>query len=386
MQKILDLGMHPFADTFVPADKLHLSEPVLPLQVGLTSETGEVKLMMSTDAYKRYNLYEYSYTSANSSFSRNHWTQLARHLSATVLGGRIHSRILEIGCNDGFLLEQFVEQGFRNVSGIDASNKLVDFCRAKGLNVVGGIFRNEQRGPVPFDLIVANNVVNHANDPVEFFHGIVRNLSEDGTFVFELPYWVDTVVSRRIEQVYHEHITYFTAKYAQTLCQAVGLYIADFELVNYHGGSIRFYVKKGTGLNDKVRAQIEYETSLGVFDPKFYEELSRKMKENRIEVLQRIYNIKKQGFPIVAVGAAAKGNTLLNYLNLDHKTIDFVTDGSVHKIGKYTPLSRIPIVSDEILATLENPHVFFLAWNIEAILLPMLKKINPNITVIESSL
>lgn len=393
--KILDLGMHPFADTFIPNSMLHKSEPVYPLQVSMDPDTKEIRLITPTNGYDRYNLYEYSYTSANSKFSRSHWDRMAVDLIARAEPQPTNDfSILEIGSNDGYLLERFGMLGIKNIRGVDASNKLVGDCKAKGLTVESGLFGNGFRSMqcynFRYDLIVANNVVNHSDSPNQFFAEAVRLLKPNGKFVFELPYWLDTVKSRRVEQVYHEHVTYFTVAYVEQLCKRIGAKFIDFHTVDYHGGSLRCTIGVDDGhpspYAEKIAHQIDIEHDAGLFDFETYRRLDARLRYARLEIITEMCNIAKEGYPIIAVGAAAKGNTLLNYLNLDSKMIDCVLDSSPSKVGKYTPLSRIPILPDEHLRCFSNPHIFFLAWNIEHILLPKLREINPSLRVISSAL
>ena len=212
--------------------------------------------------------------------------------------------------------------------------------------------------------------------------GVSNLLKDRGCFVFELPYWLDTKVDKRFDQMYHEHVTYFTAKYAHWLLSQCGLVISDIEVVDYHGGSLRVFARK---LNDvsyvniSAKELIEREEALGLFNPETYKSFMKELHLRRNNFLKNIYELKANGKSIVCVGAAAKGNTLLNFYNLDHTVIDYVTDSSEHKQGKYTPLTRIPIVGDEIFAEYEEVYALILSWNISDNLKANLTKINKNI-------
>jgi SAM-dependent methyltransferase len=382
--KVLDFGQHPYADTFIAEDQLNLSEPVFPLQVHLNSESGGLQLGYVSAAKDRYNLYSYSYTSSNSKTARDHWDEYA-----DTIKGRFNPQglVVEIGSNDGYLIKQFQATNV-NALGVDSSKSMCDIAKAAGVNTVKGLFNidladklEQKHGRA--SLIMANNVFNHANDPINFAIGITHLLDKDGIFVFEVPYWASMVESGRfVDMVYHEHISYFTIKSVWNLLQQVGLTIADYDIVNYHGGSLRVIAKMdtGTGTPSIVRAAIEKETAMGLFDYKFYKKLQTKFEQQRNSWLNNFYQIlaDEPDAVIIGVGAAAKANTWLTWHRLDKTLLHCITDSSQFKQGKYTPLSRIPIRGDDEFAKHEKPYALVLSWNIGEPLKQALLKINPN--------
>jgi len=385
-QKILDLGMHPYADTFINEDQLGMTEPVFPLECYLCPESGQVQLGYISNDFERYNLYAYSYTSSNSTFSRNHWDNYAKTMITRF--GLANKSIVEIGSNDGYLIQQFKPNN--KVLGVDPSKAMAKIAVTQyGIETINDFFTSSTSEQIktdfgPADLIIANNVFNHANNPLDFAQGVYHLLKDGGVFVFESPYWLDTIQSQHFDQIYHEHISYFTVKSANYLLSKVGLEIFDVEQVDYHGGSIRVYAKKTTSAtptpSDLVIKLIDHETNLGLFDIDTYKKFQKDITITRDKFLSKLYDIKSQGLPIIAVGAAAKGNTLLNFYGLDKTVIDYVTDSSPHKQGKYTPLTRIPIVGDEIFKDYNDEvYALVLSWNISDILKENLLKINNKI-------
>lgn len=382
--KILDFGMHPFADTFIKNDQLLLSEPIFPLECYLDQESGLVQLGKISNDFARYNLYEYSYTSSNSNFAKNHWISYSEKLSNRF--DLKNKFIVEIGSNDGFLLNQFSQ--ISKVLGVDASQEMVALANKNGVFSINKIFNEETSNYIKqnydeADVIIANNVFNHSNDPVDFARGIHNLLRDEGVFVFELPYWGDTYKSGKFDQVYHEHITYFTVKSSFHLLKQANLEIFDIEFVNYHGGSIRVYSKKSNDvqMSDMVSKLIDEEEKLGLFDINTYKKWQSVIQADRSKFLMMIHELKIQepDSVIIGVGAAAKSNTLLNYYKLDNSIINFITDSSEYKQNKYTPITRIPIVSDDIFANYENVYALILSWNISGALKETLNKINPSI-------
>ena len=377
--------MHPYADTFIPEDALSKSEPVYPLECGLDTDTGHVMLLHKTDPTERYTLYPYSYTSSNSKVAKKHWDAYAKH-TIEKLDIKRGDKVVEIGSNDGYLTEQYKNYGC-GVLGIDPSHNMAALAAARGVPtsclVFGG--QTSQSIDVKADLVVANNVFNHANDPVDFVFGVGNILKDSGVFVFQVPYWLNTIKDLKFDQIYHEHPSYFTVKSACNILKLAGLNVFDVEWVDYHGGSIRVYASKdGRPKSTSVQEFITNEETEGLFDPLRYEVFMKDLAQAKDKFLCRLYEERVKGNPIVAIGAAAKGNTFLNYYNLDSNVIDFVTDNSEHKIGKYTPLTRIPIDSDEsVFSKYDTVCAIMLSWNISDLLINKLLKINNKIEFLQ---
>lgn len=389
MQKILDFGMHPYADTFLSEMHLNLTEPVFPLECYLNPNSGQIQLGYITNAFDRYNLYAYSYTSSNSNFAKKHWNLY--HESLVEKFNITDSTIVEIGANDGYLAHLFLNQK-NNVIAVDSSKEMCEIAKGRGLKVYNEIFNFECSeiiiGENPkAKLVIANNVFNHSNSPLDFAKGVKNLLSDDGIFVFELPYWGSTYESDKFDQVYHEHVSYFTIKSSYNLLKESGMDLIDFEIVDYHGGSIRVFAKISTPgfSNIKVLDSIRNEEELGLFDPITYVKWQDKLLKNRDLFLSNLYSLKVNNpdIPIIGVGAAAKANTFLNYYCINKTLISYITDSSPHKLGKYTPLTRIPIVDDMVFANYKKVFALILSWNISNDLKDALKKINPNIEFIK---
>lgn len=381
---ILDFGQHAYADTFIAEDQLNISEPVFPLQVNLCPESGSIQLGYVSHAQDRYNLYSYSYTSSNSATARNHWQSYAADLERKI---PIEGLVVEVGSNDGYLLKQFQRPTVRTL-GVDSSAEMCTVANLSGIETVNALFDLEvakrikdQHGPAR--IICANNVFNHANDPVAFAQAVCELLVEDGVFVFEVPYWLSMIESGRFtDMVYHEHPTYFTVKMAWNLLAAAGLEIVDYDVVDYHGGSLRVVAQRMlTGSQPiKVEDAIARETQLGLFDPRFYQVVQRRFEQQRDTWLQEFYRLR-QSEPdavFIGVGAAAKANTWLTWHGINKTHLAYVTDASAFKQGKYTPLSRIPITGDNIFGQYDRPYAVILSWNIGEGLRNAILNINPN--------
>ena len=382
--KILDFGQHAYADTFVAEDQLNLSEPVFPLQVNLNADSGSIQLGYVSHAEDRYSLYSYSYTSSNSQTARNHWNEYATTIKQRCASMKF---AVEIGSNDGYLIHQFRGDGIRTI-GIDPSMDMCRIAKERGVEVMPAMFCE----PVAKDLamrvggasvVIANNVFNHANDPVSFARAVCQLLADDGLFVFEVPYWLSMIESSRFtDMVYHEHPTYFTIKMAWNTLKAAGLEITDFDVVDYHGGSLRVFARRDTGAAMPVAIEdaIARETQIGLFDTGFYQVVQRRFEQQRDAWLRQFYEIRlaEPDAVFIGVGAAAKANTWLTWHGLNKTHLKYITDSSAFKQGKYTPLSRIPIADDAVFAQSDRPYAMILSWNIGAGLKQAILNINPN--------
>ena len=387
-KEIIDLGLHPYADTFIKKNQLKQSEPVFPLKCYINYKSGHIHNFVITNDKSRYNEYEYSYTSANSNYSRKYWEKYFLNIKKNLLVNK-KTKILEIGSNDGYLLKQF-KKVTKNILGIDASKFMTELANKNGIRTKNLIFdlKNSSQcllNGKKIDVIIANNVLNHSNDPLNFIKGIKNIIDNKGTFIFELPYWVHLVKEKKFDQIYHEHVSYFTVKYSKYLLNKAGFKITNIEETEYHGGSIRIYssINKNEQENKIVKKYISMEKNLEIFKEKTYKKFMNDLNKKKFKFLKKIINYKLKGYKIIGIGAAAKGNTFLNFMGINNQLMDFVTDASKFKIGKYTPLTRIPIFSDNKIKFIKkNICLIPLAWNLEKFIKTKLLKLNKNMKMI----
>ncbi len=388
---IINLGMHPFADTFINRERIYESEDIYPLIVQLCSNCGNIQTKIETPTNERYNKFDYSYTSSNSDFAKNHWKSFYGDIHKKLNVGS-NKLIFEIGSNDGYLLKLF-KKNKNLVLGIDASSYMTRIANKNKIRTENLIFDIDTSNKIlkkygKADLIIANNVFNHSDNPLNFVKSIKKVLKSEGTFVFEVPYWLNSINYKKYDQIYHEHISYFTIKSLNYLFKKNKLYINDFDIVNYHGGSLRVFVsniKNNNNVRKKISSQINLEKKSNCFNLDFYKKFSNEIGRDKIKLISRLLALKKKDSIIIAVGAAAKANTFLNYHGLNSSIISFITDTSIHKKGKLTPLSRIKIEDDNIFKNYKNVFALILSWNIADKIKKNLKNINSKIKFISVS-
>lgn len=365
--EVVDLGMQPFADSFFVTREAAKVASLYPLVLRNCSGCGLLQLESQTDAESRYNGVDYSYTSSNSNFAKAHWQNFAQSSAALSHNPKF---VLEIGSNDGYLLSQLKDK-VKRVQGVDASAKMVSMANERGIPSTKALFGSNFADSMSdkYDLVIANNVFNHADNPMDFLTGVTKILTDEGRFVFEVPSAEHMLTSGRYDQIYLEHITYWSPKSLANSLARAGLDLVNYEIVDYHGGSIRGVAEFARGeakLRNLVDIPQEMLASFAMYVSSHKEKTRAKLEE-----------FKDLG-KIVGVGAAAKANTTINYLGLGD-FLSYVTDASPEKIGKFTPKSALEILPDDALDDSSISRALLLAWNISDDLRKKIRAINPRI-------
>ena len=385
LKEIFNLGLHSFADRFVPENKLHIKDPKYPLILDLCNNCKFIQSRTITNPKNRYLEIDYSYTSSNSKYARNHWEEFADSL-----GTRIklkNKRIIEIGSNDGFLSHLLKKKG-ADVLGVDASDFMVRISKKK-INAIQSIFNYQQSKKIKklfgkADIIIANNVFNHSNKPLDFLNGVYNLLNKDSIFVFEQPNFTEGVLSLKFDQIYHEHISYFTARNIKSILSYSDLKILSLSKNEYHGGSLRTIAsKKESSLKEyTINKFINYENKKKIYKVKFYEQIKKKIFIKKIKLLDNLIKLSSKGYTISGIGAGAKSNTFLTFYGLNNKIVKFLTDSSKFKKNKYTPVTRIIIKDDMELINYKKIACIILSWNISSLVITKIKKLNKGIKIL----
>ncbi len=353
---VLDLGAMPLANDFRasgPWPRYPLCLMVcLDCWHGQTSVTvpGEV---MFTD---------YPYLSSLSGTFRNHCRRLVHAARDMVSAPR--PAVLDIACNDGLLLSLFREAGC-DVLGVDPARNLRTYTDRIGIPVENAFWTGDFAAGLgrQFDIITAQNVFAHVPDPSDFLAGCAACLAPGGVVLIEFPYCLELVSRNAFDTIYHEHLSYFTARSFVNLVNRSPFYIADVALLPIHGGSIRFALRKKPGNHTpSVHGLVVLESVGGLFDLGTYRRFRQRVMTNRWKLRELIAGMRSRGEKVVGYCAAAKGVVALNYFGVD---LDYVVDDTPLKQGKLIPGRSIPIVSSEVLA--KEPgrlNIALLAWNL----------------------
>jgi len=365
---ILDLGFCPLADTFLSKEQLLESEMYYPLQVYFCDNCGLAQLgfVPSLDLIFNKN---YAYEAGTTKKRREHHFEMAKSICERFEIPK-DSLVVDIGSNVGILLEAFREEGMQ-VVGIDASDNVAEIARKKGISTITGFFNPTVAEQIlknkRASIITATNVFAHLGNYLEFMKGINMLLDNDGVFVFQVHYFLDLVEKLQYDMIFHEHILYETLKPLTSFFKKVGMEIFDVERYDIDGGVIRCYVsKKGIHpVSNNVIKLLDKEQKSGIHSKKRLLQFAQEVKRHREELLSLLNDLKKQGKRIVAISMPAKGVGLFNYSKIDTSLVEYATEKSALKIGKYAPGSHIPIKSDEMLLKDKPDYAILLAWNFE---------------------
>jgi 2-polyprenyl-3-methyl-5-hydroxy-6-metoxy-1,4-benzoquinol methylase len=382
---ILDLGFHPLADTFLKKEWLLEEESRYPLQVLLCRSCGHAMNSYRVPPAKRYQEREYSYDSSNSKVSITHFGDMAKEISAAV-GVGADDLVVDVGGNVGTLLSAFHEQTGAKVLNVEPSANIAALAVKNGVETINDFFNAQVAAEIKkrggAKVITGTNVFNHIDELDEFMNNIVGALTPDGAFMFEAPYLLQLVEKLAFDTIYLEHVSYFAFKALVPYFKKFGLTITEIVENEYMGGSVRVTARLGNVTETPLVAScIQKEEAAKLYDTATYEAMTKKMQEFKFSLLRQLIDAKLAGGKAIGIGAATKGNTLLNYCGIDASMLDFVTDASPLKVGKYTPGSHILIQPDEAI-TSEITHALILPWNIAEFLKGKLAPKYPSLSFI----
>lgn len=385
LELIIDLGMHPLADTFLKKEQLFLPETRYPLQVLLCKACGHAMSSYVVPAHTRYQENDYSYDSSNSKVSITHFDEMAKDISAKVAVTN-SDLVVDIGGNVGTLLSAFRTHTGAKILNIEPSPNISALAVKNDVETIQDFFNDEaaqeikKRGGAK--VILATNVFNHIDGLDEFMKNITNALTPDGAFVFETPYLLHLLEKIAFDTIYLEHVSYFAIKPLSQYFKKFGLTITEIVENDYMGGSMRVTARLGSAAEAETVAQcMRKEESAKLYDPATYEVMMKKVADFKFSLLHQLTQARMAGGKVIGIGAATKGNTLLNYCGIDSTMLAFVTDASPLKVNKYTPGSRIPILPDEAI-TSDVTHALILPWNIATFLKEKLAPKYPHIVFI----
>jgi SAM-dependent methyltransferase len=370
IDKVVDLGFHPLADTFLPASLDNAPEVSYPLQLGSCQDCGHVFTLYAVSPEDRYQKQDYSYDSSNSKVSIQHFKEFSDSVLRDVQLER-DALIVDIGSNVGTLLSHFKDSGFKNILGVEPSSNISRVAIEAGIPTLPKFFNADAAAMIQkvgqVDVLLGANVVNHADDLIGLLSTAKKVLGPTGIFVFEVPYLLDLIQGTAFDTIYHEHVHYYGVKPLAKCLLRQGFSIYKIERLDYMCGSMRVYARIGGDHASIVANLISDEESFHLYERSTYEAFMNRVLAVKISVNEYLWKIRLNGGKIIGIGAATKGNTLLNYCGLDADLISYITDASPLKIGKLTPGSHIPIVSDADVDSLAT-HALILPWNIAAFL------------------
>jgi len=369
--EFLDLINSPASNSFLTGEQLNEPETFFPLRVFVCHTC----FLVQIDEYKKSDSIfdsEYVYFS---SYSRS-WLAHAKEYVDMVtkrfsLSG--NSTVIEIASNDGYLLQNFLSLKIP-VLGIEPTKNTAAVAVAKGIETITEFFgsalaKTLRKKKIGADLFLGNNVLAHVPDIVDLVKGMKIILKPGGVVTMEFPHLMQLIRNTQFDTIYHEHFSYLSFYSVKKIFESQGLQLFDVEEIPTHGGSLRIYAKHAGNelltITASVDELLKKEIAEGITDIRYYQHFRERVLKAKIDFIQFLVESKKQGRSVAGYGAAAKGNTLLNYCGIKNDLIIFVVDANPAKQDKFLPGSHIPVVNEERLKSERPDFVIIFPWNIK---------------------
>ncbi|MBY0564338.1 MAG: class I SAM-dependent methyltransferase [Hyphomonadaceae bacterium] len=366
-QTLVDLGKSPLCETFLSAAERDQMEPFFPLHVLICESCWLVQLKeyvspdgIFTDRYPYFSSYSTSWVA----HSKAYCEAMTRRLNLDA-----RSFVVELACNDGYLLQHFPPLGVTNMLGVEPAANVAAAAREKGVPVLVEFFGRAlaerivaERGHA--DLVLGNNVLAHVPDLNDFLGGAAALIKPEGTITFEFPYLRNLLTYNQFDTIYHEHFCYFSGTAIDNLRKRHGLIFADVEHLPTHGGSLRVFLTKRGEPSAAVQDLLASEVDAGMRSMTAYSDFAARVHETKRRLLRFLIDAKEAGKSVCGYGAPGKGNTLLNYCGIGPDLLSFTVDRNPEKHGRYTPGTHIPIYPVEAIDEARPDYILLLPWNL----------------------
>jgi SAM-dependent methyltransferase len=366
VEKFLDLGETALANQFLRPDEVDAGEAKYPLRVGFCRACSHVQLMESVPPLAMFE--NYLYISSASETLKDHFRDLSDVLTRRYQLGD-GDLVIDIGCNDGTLLESFKQQGVR-VLGVDPARNLAEFAARMGIDRYTGLFGAATAQEIAAkwgqaSLATATNTFPHIQDLDDFVQGIDTVLKPGGVFVIEMHYLLDLVEQVAFDTIYHEHVSYWALGPMAQLFERHGMHVVDAERVPLHHGQLRVHVQRREegAVQPGVAEILAQEKAAGLDRFETYIEFATRAQKIKNDLHAQLAALARQGQKVAGYGAPAKGNTLLGFLEIGPDLLPYIVDRSPLKQGLLTPGTHIPVVAPERLLLDQPDYVLLLAWN-----------------------
>jgi hypothetical protein len=378
---LIDLGSSPPSNAYLTKYTLKTPEKWFPLKVLVCTSCWLAQTEDYAGADELFDA-EYAYFSSFSSSWLNH---AERYVSLMVqrFNLSVESHVIEVAANDGYLL-QYVQQMQIPCLGIEPTQSTANAAREKGIEIIEKFFgvalaKELVNQGKQADLTAANNVLAHVPDINDFVAGFAILLKPNGVSTFEFPHLMQLIQHAQFDTIYHEHFSYLSLTAVNTIFNKNGLQIFDVEEISTHGGSLRIYAqRKDSGqhqVSHAVDKLLAHELDIGMKNESYYANFQSRANTIKYDLIQFLITAKKTGKKVIAYGAAAKGNTLINYAGIREDLISYVVDRNPAKQNKFLPGSRIPVVNENMIQECKPDYILILPWNLKTELTEQLKYI-----------
>lgn len=380
--KFIDLVNSPPSNSYLTNKELNEPETYFPLKLFLCDKC----FLVQIDEYKKSDEIFNERYAYFSSFSKSWLEHSKKYVSMITKRLKLNenSFAVEIASNDGYLLQYFKKLNIPCL-GIEPALNTAAVAKKRGIDVIEDFFgvtlaKELSLNTKKPDLLLGNNVLAHVPDINDFVRGLKLYLSESGVITMEFPHLMQLIENNQFDTIYHEHFSYLSFLTVKSIFESHGLELFDVDQLSTHGGSLRIYAKhKEDNSKEKssnVQDLINVEISKKMNTINYYRDFQKKANKIKYELIEFLTKQKKAKKKIIAYGAAAKGNTLLNYCGIKQDLIEFVVDISPYKQGKFLPGSHIPIVNEIKIKELKPDYIVILPWNIKDEIIKQLDYIN----------
>lgn len=369
--EFIDLVNSPASNSFLTKEQLNEPETFYPLKVF----TCENCFLVQVDEYKKSGEIFNSDYVYFSSFSKS-WLQHSKEYTEKMtsrFGLDSNSLVVEIASNDGYLLQYFKEKNIP-VLGIEPTKNTADVAMEKGIDSIVDFFgvrlaKELVNKNIKADLVLGNNVLAHVPDIKDFVGGMKILLKPQGVITMEFPHLMQLIDNNQFDTIYHEHFSYLSFYTVSRIFESQGLKMFDVEELSTHGGSLRIYACHEEDISKKIGENVEAlqkkEASKGITDLDYYSGFTEKALQVKINLLDFLIRQKRENKKVAAYGAAAKGNTLLNYCGVKNDLIEYVVDANPNKQNKFLPASHIPVFDEKFLKDHKPDYVIIFPWNLQ---------------------
>jgi SAM-dependent methyltransferase len=365
--QFIDLVNSPASNSFLTKEQLNEPETFYPLKLFVCEKCMLVQIdeyKKSDDIFNSDYIYFSSFSSSWLKHAENYVNMITDRLNLNS-----NSSVIEIASNDGYLLQYFENKNIPCL-GIEPTNSTAKIAKEKGIDVIEDFFSLELAKKLKkADLILGNNVLAHVPDVNNFVAGLKEVLKSNGTITMEFPHLLHLINETQFDTIYNEHFSYFSLYTVIQIFKEHNLDIYDVEELETHGGSLRIYAKHNSDktkiISQNVDEVLQKEITANLDNLNGYNDFQKQVNLVKNEFLEFLLNAKRENKKVVAYGAAAKGNTFLNYCGVKNDLIEFVVDKSPYKQNKYLPASHIPVVSEDKIRKFKPDYIIILPWNIK---------------------
>ncbi len=363
----VDLVNSPPSNSYLSKEQLNTPEVFYPLKTYVCRRCKLVQIdeyKKSSDIFNKEYAYFSSFSTSWLAHSKKYVDEITEKLALNS-----KSSVLEIASNDGYLLQYFKEKQIPCL-GIEPTHSTAKVAKERDIDVIEDFFNTKLAATLDrFDLILGNNVLAHVPDINDFVKGLKIALKERGTITMEFPHLLNLIKKNQFDTIYHEHFSYLSVYTVEQIFKKQGMKIYDVKKLTTHGGSLRIYATHSENgsidTTDNVQKLLHEEKMFGLLEMDIYNSFQSRANKVKYDLVDFLLKAKKENTKVIAYGAAAKGNTLLNYAGVKSDLLEFVVDKSPHKQGKYMPASHIPIVAQEEIERLKPEYILILPWNLE---------------------